>query len=72
MSVPKIPEPAKLVISALTVREDLLEPVSKLLVEDLGPIEEEIGPIPFNYTKYYDREMGPGICRSLWSFARLV
>jgi len=72
MSVPKIPEPAKLVISALTVREDLLKPVSKLLVEDLGPIDEEIGPIPFNYTKYYDREMGPGICRSLWSFARLV
>ncbi|HTY25178.1 MAG TPA: DUF4416 family protein [Desulfomonilaceae bacterium] len=72
MSLPKIPEPAKLVISALSAREDLLKPVSKLLVEDLGPIEEEIGPIPFNYTKYYDREMGPGICRSLWSFAQLV
>jgi hypothetical protein len=42
------------------------------LVRELGPIDEEIGPLAFNYTSYYDSEMGPGILRWLWSFADLV
>ncbi len=72
MSVPKIPEPARLVISALTPHEDLIQEVSTQLILELGPVHEQIGPIPFNYTNYYDREMGPGISRWLLSFDRLV
>jgi hypothetical protein len=72
MSVPKIPEPARLVVSALTPHEDILQQISIQLAGELGPIREQIGPIQFNYTDYYDREMGPGISRWLWSFAQLV
>jgi len=72
MSVPKIPEPARLVISALTPHEDLIQEISTRLAEELGPVQEQIGPIQFNYTDYYDREMGPGIFRWLWSFDKLV
>ena len=72
MSVPKIPEPARVVISVLTPHEDLIQQASVRLAEELGPIREQIGPIQFNYTDYYDREMGPGIFRWLWSFAQLV
>lgn len=72
MSLPKIPEPARLVISVLTPHDDLIQEISNQLEEELGPIQEQIGPIQFNYTDYYDREMGPGIFRWLWSFAQLV
>jgi len=72
MSAPKIPEPARLVISALTPHDDLVQPISIRLAEELGPVQEQIGPIQFNYTDYYDREMGPGIFRWLLSFAQLV
>ena len=72
MSVPKIPEPARVVISALTPHDDLIRQTAIRLAEELGPIREQIGPIQFNYTDYYDREMGPGIFRWLWSFAQLV
>ena len=72
MSVPKIPEPARLVVSALTPHEDLIQEISIQLAEQLGPVQDQIGPIQFNYTDYYDREMGSGIFRWLWSFAQLV
>ncbi len=72
MSVPKIPEPARLVISALTPHEELIQEISTRLAEELGPVQEQVGPIQFNYTDYYDREMGPGIFRWLWSFDQLV
>jgi hypothetical protein len=42
------------------------------LVRELGSIREELGPLSFNYTSYYESEMGPGIQRWLWSFADLV
>jgi hypothetical protein len=38
----------------------------------MGPIEEQIGPLPFDFTAYYDEELGPDIKRWLWSFADLV
>jgi len=38
----------------------------------LGPLEERIGPIEFGFTSYYDRELGPGILRWLFSFERLI
>jgi len=72
MSVPKVPEPARLVISALTPHEYLISEVSRRLEQELGPIHEQIGPVPFTYTNYYDREMGHGISRWLLSFNRLV
>ena len=36
------------------------------------PVEEELGPLDFGFTTYYDDEMGPGIRRWLWAFADLV
>jgi hypothetical protein len=72
MSVPQTPEPARLIIGALTPHDDLIQQISIQLASALGPIQEQIGPIQFNYTDYYDREMGPGIFRWLWSFAQLV
>jgi len=42
------------------------------LIERLGPLEEEIGPLPFEFTSYYDKELGKGVKRRLWVFSDLV
>lgn len=72
MSIPSIPPPARLIISALTAEENILASVAADLTHHLGEIEETIGPMAFSYTKYYDAEMGPGLKRWLWSFRSLV
>jgi hypothetical protein len=60
------------IVSVLTSDSEMLDVAKPLLVRELGPVDEEIGPLEFNYTSYYDSEMGPGILRWLWSFAELV
>ena len=72
MSIPRIPEPARLIVSVLSRDRNLTEPARKGLVEHLGAIEEEVGPLPFGFTSYYDNELGTGITRWLWVFADLV
>lgn len=72
MSIPQIPDPARLVISVLSPRRAAAEPALAQLAGKLGPLEEEVGPLEFPFTSYYDAEMGPGIKRWLWVFRNLV
>ncbi len=72
LSLPSIPEPARVIVSVLTADRQILNAAKPLLVRELGPLDEEIGPLAFNYTSYYNSEMGQGILRWLWSFADLV
>ena len=72
MSVLRIPEPARLIVSVLTPEKEVADSASTLLVRELGPIEEEIGPLAFDFTSYYDAEMGSGIRRWIWVFADLT
>lgn len=37
-----------------------------------GPIDLRCGPIPFDFTGYYQKEMGANLTRVLWSFEELV
>jgi hypothetical protein len=71
LSIPTVPEPAQLIISVLTPDREAVASAHSLLVNDLGPIEEEIGPLAFPYTSYYDAELGSGIRRWIWSFERM-
>ncbi len=72
MSIPKIPLPALLVVSVLTPDKDLVAEASSRLVEEFGPLQEEIGPLEFKFTNYYEKEMGPGARRWLLVFEPLV
>lgn len=72
MSTPHIPEPGRLIVSVLTPFQDMLAEVAQPLTRELGALEEVVGPLAFEYTSYYDAEMGTGIRRWLWSFERLV
>lgn len=72
MSIPRIPEPARLVVSVLTPNKLAADTARHDMSAELGPLDEEIGPLAFDFTRYYEREMGPGILRWLWIFANLV
>jgi hypothetical protein len=72
MSSPRIPEPARLIVSVLASEPIHLERVQPQLIERLGPLEEEVGPLPFDFTTYYDKELGTGIKRWLWVYSELV
>ncbi|MFH1114279.1 MAG: DUF4416 family protein [Pseudomonadota bacterium] len=72
MSVPRIPEPARLIISVLASEGMPLEGARTALIDRFGSLEEAVGPLPFDYTSYYDAELGTGIKRWLWVFADLV
>lgn len=73
MSVPRPPLPAKLVCSVLSARFDTLWPtVLTALEERFGPADSISDELPFDFTAYYDRELGAPITRRFLSFARLV
>lgn len=59
-------------MSIITPLVRVRETLAPMIESRLGPIDEEIGPLPFDFTDYYDAEMGPGNRRWLWSFERLV
>jgi hypothetical protein len=72
LSIPQIPEPARVVVSVLTADENVLDLAKPRLVKFLGLLQEEMGPVSFNFTSYYDAEMGQGIRRWFWVFRDLV
>ena len=45
--------------------------VKKTLVKKFGPIDFESDEIPFNFTKYYEPEMGLNLTRRFLSFTKL-
>ncbi len=65
------PQPVKLFAGLLTARPSALGEVRGRLEERLGPVDTESGWLDFDYTDYYEPEMGAGLKRVLWGFARL-
>ena len=63
--------PEKLVMGILSSLPSIEEVVA-LLVEEWGPLDCRSRPIPFEFTHYYDAEMGGPIQRTFLSFERLV
>ena len=55
---------AGLLFRDLGVQRSVLEALSARF----GPLDLLTEPVPFTYTSYYDREMGPGIYRQVGSF----
>lgn len=66
------PDPVKLFVGILTSDPALLVPLRLRLEAVLGPVDL-VGPLlDFDYTRYYEAEMGPALKRQFWSFAHLV
>ena len=64
--------PEKLIIGILTSRPEDLRAVKTDLTTAFGPIDFTSSLLPFEYTSYYDREMGSPIFRCFVAFQDLI
>ncbi|MCX7788482.1 MAG: DUF4416 family protein [Spirochaetes bacterium] len=64
--------PHKLVVCTLLSQEDLLSPVRNVLENKFGPIDYQSSLIPFDFTNYYEKEMGKDLNRCFFSLQTLV
>ncbi|HUX12036.1 MAG TPA: DUF4416 family protein [Spirochaetia bacterium] len=63
--------PVKLVIPTLTAATEFLPRIRSELETAFGPIDYESRLLPFNYTEYYESEMGPDLRRIFYSIGPL-
>jgi hypothetical protein len=62
----------KLICSVLTGKTDLFDTFRSALSSEFGPIDLESDLFQFNYTNYYEKEMGPNLSRKIYGFENLV
>src|SRR5215510_9684900 len=62
----------KLFIGVLVSHTKLISEVEQRLIDAYGPIDHQSAVIPFDFTNYYEPEMGDIIDRVLFSFERLI
>jgi len=72
MSRPKPPESAKLIIGLFTPQKSLYRPVVAALADQFGPVDYISRWLSFDYTDYYQAEMGQPLFRRLCSFQQLI
>ncbi|MFN4227119.1 MAG: DUF4416 family protein [Candidatus Ratteibacteria bacterium] len=62
---------AKIFCGLIYQQENILEEARKMLIEKWGKIDIEEGPFSFNFTDYYEDEMGKNLKRKFISFQNL-
>jgi len=72
MSIPKNPDPAKLVIGCILNKKPLIETLFPLLEKAFGPVDMISRWLDFSYTDYYDKEMGVPLFRKVFVFKHLI
>jgi hypothetical protein len=72
MSQPAAPQAAKLIIGIFTRQRSLFASVMENLVDQFGEIDLMSAWMPFDYTAYYEREMGSGLMRRMTAFKSLI
>jgi hypothetical protein len=72
MATPSVPPPVKLICGMLTSRRELLAEAQGELVNLFGPVDVASEIMDFDFTHYYDQEMGTPLLRQFVSFAELV
>ncbi len=65
-------EPARLFMSLIATGEDVLEAGLELLRSTFGKIDWMSESHPFDWTDYYEKEMGPHLIRRFLTFEALV
>ncbi|MBL7084784.1 MAG: DUF4416 family protein [Candidatus Omnitrophica bacterium] len=66
------PSPVKLIMGVIFSSEGILLKARIKLAKKFGPLDFESPIMPFDYTKYYEQEMGPRLLRCFFSFKRLI
>ena len=72
MSIPQKPKPAKLFVSVISVSLDRITSALNELAGHYGTLDFVSSVIPFDYTEYYDAEMGQTLIRRFASFDSLI
>ena len=72
MSEPQIARPAKLVIGVFTPKPKIVDKLALAFSSQFGPIDLVSSWMDFNYTSYYEAEMGSPLVRRVFSFNRLI
>jgi hypothetical protein len=72
MSRPEKPVPAKLVIGVFLKEKNLISFVGKDLIEAFGPSDMVSRWFPFDFTTYYEKEMGAPLFRRIFVFQTLI
>jgi hypothetical protein len=68
----KIPPPGKVIIGVITRDLVVMESAQTLLEKELGPVENKSPIIDFDFTDYYEVEMGKNLLRLWLSFAKPI
>jgi len=72
MSRPQKPTPAKLLIGLFLKEKRFIVPVTKALTEKFGPVDMASAWFLFNFTTYYEKEMGAPLFRRILVFKPLI
>ncbi len=72
MSTPKFPKPAKLVIGIILKEKRLIGTLVNELAERFGPVDIISRWFSFDYTSYYESEMGSPLFRRMLAFKTLI
>jgi hypothetical protein len=65
-------DPVKLVVGLLSADPKLLQQAQSALAEGFGAMTVKSPEIPFTFTDYYEKEMGPNLVRQWVGFQGLV
>jgi hypothetical protein len=72
MSQPKPPKPAKLVVGLFMNDKHLIYPLTDKLSESFGSVDMVSPWFPFDYTSYYEAEMGSPLFRKMMAFETYI
>ena len=72
MSLPQAPKPAKLVIGLIMKDRTLFESLAAELSSVFGPLDIVSSWMPFDYTSYYEPEMGAPLFRRMLTYKNLI
>jgi hypothetical protein len=72
MSLPQSPKPAKLIVGLFMLDKGLIVPLANELVNLFGPVDLVSAWFPFDFTAYYQNEMGSPLFRRMMAFKNLI
>jgi hypothetical protein len=72
MSTPQAPKRAKLIIGLIMQDRALIEQLTAALCASYGDLDLVSAWMPFDYTTYYEREMGARLVRRMLAFKNLI
>lgn len=72
MGVLKKPQKVKLIVAMIANKKELFQKVEMKLEKKYGPIDYHSKVIKFDYTDYYQKEMGKDLLRKFISFENLI